>query len=392
MKIIYFDCFSGASGDMVVGSLLDLGVDTAYLREELSKLPVSGYRIETRKEARHHIFGTRFKVKVDKSGHPHRNHTDIIKIIETSSLGKRIKERSLKVFKRLANAEAKIHHVKIEDVVFHEVGAVDSIVDIVGASIALEALGIEKVYSSSLPLGSGFVNTAHGKLPVPAPATLEVLRGFPVTPSPIKKELTTPTGGSLMATLSSGNGGMPPLNIKNIGYGVGGREFKEQPNLLRAVLGENESGFDLESLIVLETNIDDMNPQVYDYLLERLFDMGALDVFLIPVQMKKNRPGVLLKVLTCEEKSEALARIIFDESTTLGIRSYRVERLQLPRELKEIDTPYGTVKIKVAEKDGKICNIQPEYEACKKIAKEKEVPLRTVLEEAVKAYKDLKIR
>ena len=374
---------------MVVGSLLDLGVDVAYLQEELHKLPVSGYRIETRKEARHHIFGTRFKVKVDSSGHPHRNHTDIKEIITTSSLGKRIKERSLKVFKRLAMAEAKIHRAKIEDVVFHEVGAVDSIVDIVGASIALEALGVEKIYASSLPLGTGFVNTAHGKLPVPAPATLEVLRGFPVIPSSIKKELTTPTGGSLMATLSVGNGAMPPLNVKNIGYGVGGREFKEQPNLLRAVLGEDASAFELESLIVLETNIDDMNPQVYDYLAERLFDMGALDVFLIPVQMKKNRPGVLLKVLTCEEKTEALARTIFNESTTLGIRSYRIDRLQLSRELKEIDTPYGRVNVKVAEKDGKIFNIQPEYEMCKKIAKEKGVPLKTVLEEVVNAYKNI---
>lgn len=376
---------------MVVGSLLDLGVDVTYLREELDKLPVSGYRIETRKEARHHIFGTRFKVKVDTADHPHRNHSDIEKIIKTSSLGERVKERSLKVFKRLAKAEAKLHHVKIEDVVFHEVGAVDSIVDIVGAAIALEALGVEEVYASPLPLGSGFVKTEHGNLPVPAPATLEVLKGFPVTPSIIKQELTTPTGGSLMATLSSGKGGMPPLNIQQIGYGVGGKEFKEQPNLLRAVLGEKESGFEREGLIVLETNIDDMNPQVYDYLIERLLDMGALDVFLVPVQMKKNRPGVLLKVLTCEEKSEALAKIIFDESTTLGIRSHRIERLQLPREIKEVETPYGTVKVKVAEKEGKVYNIQPEYEACKNIAKKKGVPLRTVLDEAVKAYKDLKI-
>jgi hypothetical protein len=193
-----------------------------------------------------------------------------------------------------------------------------------------------------------------------------------------------------MATLSSGKGEIPVLNIQNIGYGVGGKEFKEQPNLLRAVLGEKGSDFEREGLIVLETNIDDMNPQVYDYLVERLLDMGALDVFLVPVQMKKNRPGVLLKVLTCEEKSEALAKIIFDESTTLGIRSYRIERLQLPREIKEVETPYGTVKVKVAVKEGKVYNIQPEYEACKKIAKKKGIPLRTVLDEAVKAYKNLK--
>jgi uncharacterized protein (TIGR00299 family) protein len=392
MKVIFFDCFSGASGDMVVGSLLDLGVKVDYLQDELSKLPVKGYTLVAEQECRHQIFGTRFKVKVDKSEQPHRNFSAIRKIIETSSLGDKVKERALKVFRKLGEGEAKLHNVRIEDVVFHEVGAVDSIVDIVGASIALEALAIEEVYSSPLPLGSGFVKTAHGNLPVPAPATLEVLRNFPVVPSPIAQELTTPTGGSLMATLSSGKGEMPPLTIQSIGYGVGGKDFEEQPNLLRALLGEKGTHYELEKLAVLETNIDDMNPQIYDYLIERLFEGGALEVYLVPVQMKKNRPGVLLKILTSEDKRENLVKTLFYESTTLGVRSHHVERFRLPRNSKEVKTPYGMVTVKVAEKDGIIYNIQPEYEACKKIAKEKRVPLRNVLEEAKKACKERKIR
>ncbi|MEK7828210.1 MAG: nickel pincer cofactor biosynthesis protein LarC, partial [Deltaproteobacteria bacterium] len=290
MKIAYFDCCSGISGDMVLGALIDMGLDIRILRRELSKLRIRDYSISASKAERHHITGTSFKVKFKESRH-HRTFTDIKNLINKSKLSAKVKELSVSIFFNLAKAEAKVHGCKVAEVHFHEVGAVDSIVDIVGTAVGVEQLGTERIYASALPLGSGWVETAHGRMPVPAPAALELLMGVPVIPSSVKSELTTPTGAAIIKTIAKGFGNMPQMKIEKIGYGIGTRDFEQIPNILRIVTGEGSGG--QEKLIMIETNIDDMNPQIYDYLMTRLFKKGALDVFLTPIQMKKGRPAVL---------------------------------------------------------------------------------------------------
>src|SRR3989338_7307588 len=359
-KIAYFDCCYGISGDMVLGALIDCGLDIKVLRKELAKLPVKGYSISASKDERHHITGINFCVRF-KDSHHHRTFKEIKTLISRSSLSQRTKGLSISIFETLANAEAKVHGCKADDVHFHEVGAVDSIIDIVGTAIAVEYSGIEKVYASSLPLGSGWVNMSHGKMPVPAPVTLEILQGVPIAKSIVASELTTPTGAAIIKTLAEDFGSMPHMRIEKTGYGIGDKNFKEIPNILRVVIGKGEAC--PERLLVLETNIDDMNPQIYDYLMSRLFKKGALDVFLIPILMN----------------------IIFKETTTIGIRSYEVDRRCLERNIKEVSTPYGKVKVKVSEKDGKLINIQPEYEDCKKLAEKKNIPLKEVID-MVKRY------
>lgn len=381
-KIAYFDCCSGISGDMVLGALIDCGLDIKVLRKELAKLPVKDYSISASKDERHHITGINFCVRF-KDSHLHRNFKEIKTLISRSSLSQRAKGLSISIFETLAKAEAKVHGCKADDVHFHEVGAVDSIIDIVGTAIAIEYLGIEKVYASSLPLGSGWVNASHGKMPVPAPATLEILKDVPIAKSIVASELTTPTGAAIIKTLAEDFGSMPHMRIEKTGYGIGDKSFEEIPNILRVVIGKGEAC--PERLIVLETNIDDMNPQIYDYLMSRLFKKGALDVFLIPIQMKKGRPAILLKALCNENKKDMLMNIIFEETTTIGIRSYEVDRRCLERNIKEVSTPYGKVKVKVSEKDGKLINIQPENEDCKKVAEKKNIPLKEVID-VVKRY------
>src|SRR3989304_4948494 len=337
-KIAYFDCPSGISGDMVLGSLIDCGLDIKMLRKELAKLDLKDYAVSAAKDERHHIVGTNLSVRFKESKH-HRTFKDIKTLISRSRLTQRVKDLSISIFANLAKAEAKIHGCKPDDVHFHEVGAIDSIVDIVGTAIGVEHLGIEKVYASPLPLGTGWGNTSHGS--------------------------------------------MPEMKIAKTGYGIGDKDFKEIPNILRINLGEVSSGS--EKLLVLETNIDDMNPQIYDYLMSRLFKKGALDVFLVPIQMKKGRPAILLKALCNENKKDMLMNIIFKETTTIGIRSYEVDRRCLERNIKEVSTPYGKVKVKVSDKDGTLINIQPEYEDCKKLAEKKNIPLKEVID-MVKRY------
>jgi len=381
-KIAYFDCCSGISGDMVLGALIDCGLDIKMLRKELAKLDLKDYAVSAAKDERHHIVGTNLSVRFKESKR-HRTFKDIKTLISRSRLSQRVKDLSISIFANLAKAEAKIHGCKPDDVHFHEVGAIDSIVDIVGTAIGVEHLGIEKVYASPLPLGTGWVNTSHGRMPVPAPATLELLTGVPTAKSFVRAELTTPTGAAIIKTLAENFGSMPEMKIAKTGYGIGDKDFKEIPNILRINLGEVSSGS--EKLLVLETNIDDMNPQIYDYLMSRLFKKGALDVFLIPIQMKKGRPAILLKALCNENKKDMLMNIIFKETTTIGIRSYEVDRRCLERNIKEVSTPYGKVKVKVSEKDGKLINIQPEYEDCKKLAEKKNIPLKEVID-MVKRY------
>ena len=384
MRILYFDCPTGISGDMCLASLIDLGVSVEKLKKELKKLNLSGYEIKVTRENRGAVNGVRFKVRSSET-HPHRTFKDIKNLIERSGLKKNVKELSVRIFTNLAKAEGKIHGISPLKVMFHEVGAIDSIVDIVGASIALNELDIDEVRASAIPTGSGFVDTMHGRLPVPAPATIEVLKGVPIVPSLIEMELTTPTGAVILKTVSKGFGKMPAMTVKNIGYGLGGKDFRETPNALRAVIGEADASKE-SSVIVIETNIDDMTPQTIGYLLERLIKQGALDAFITPVQMKKGRPGFLLTVLAGEKEKDKLTEIIFRESTAIGVRHYRAARTCLERKIARVKTPLGLVRVKVSTLGDEIINIQPEYEDCKKIAEKKKLPLREVMDEVKKKY------
>jgi len=383
MKIAYFDCCAGISGNMVLGALVDSGLDVNILRRELAKLPLDDYSISASKDERHHITGTNIKVRFKESGH-HRTFKEIKNIINKSRLTTKVKVLSTSIFENLAKAEAKVHGCRVDDVHFHEVGAIDSIVDIVGTAIGIEKLGIGQVYASPLPLGSGWVKTSHGRMPVPAPATLELLKGVPVASSPATSELTTPTGAAIIKTLSLSFGNMPHMEIEGTGYGIGDRSFKEIPNILRLIIGKRTGN--TERLIIVETNMDDMNPQIYEYLMSRLFKNGALDVFLMPIQMKKGRPAILLKVLCSENKKGNIIDTIFEETTTIGVRTYEVERHCLERRIENVSTPYGKVRVKVAERNGKVLNIQPEYEDCKEIAEKKKLPLKEVMDSAKKTF------
>jgi uncharacterized protein (TIGR00299 family) protein len=383
MKILYFDCFSGVSGDMTLAALLDLGLPQEKLRQELGKLGLENYSLEIFQGSRSAIAAVGLKVRVGPQKELHRHFSGIRKVIEDSSLEQGVKERSLSIFQRLAEAEAKVHHQRVEEVHFHEVGAVDSIVDIVGTAIGIEHFTPVRILSSELPMGRGFVQCQHGRLPVPAPATLEILKGYPVKNADVEGELVTPTGAAIVATLSSGVGSFPSLKITKIGYGMGRDEFPDRPNLLRLVLGEPIEAHQADQVAVLEANIDDMNPEFYDYLMDRLFELGALDVSLSPLLMKKNRPGTLLQVIVEENNAEALSELILRESTTLGVRRYMVGRKKLPREVKEVETKYGRVRVKVSGET----RFQPEYEDCKRLAIERGVPIQEVYQETLKKRK-----
>jgi pyridinium-3,5-bisthiocarboxylic acid mononucleotide nickel chelatase len=381
MRVLYFDCFSGISGDMTVGALLDLGLPAERLRDELKKLNLGNYTLEVFRGAKSQISGSGIEVRPG-SGHEHHRHfSDIRNLIEESSLDPDTKAMSLSIFLRLAEAEARVHARKVDDVHFHEVGAVDSIVDIVGTAIGIQYFKPDRIVTSELPMGRGFVDCAHGRLPLPAPATLEVLREYPVYSVPVEGELVTPTGAAIAAALSNGAGPLPALKIARIGYGLGKKEFPDRPNVLRLILGEETGMFEADRVRVLESNIDDMNPEFYDFLMDRLFAGGALDVFLSPLQMKKNRPGTLLRVVAPEHLADALTDIILRESTTLGVRSFPAARKKLVREIREVETRFGRVRVKVSGD----ARFQPEYDDCKRIALQKGIPIREVYEAAAKA-------
>ena len=383
MKILYYDCFSGVSGDMSLSALLDLGLPQEKLKQELAKLDMHNFSLGIFRGSRGGIGAMGLEVKMGPTEEHHRHFTDIRKMIETSSLKQSVKDMSLTIFQRLAEAEAKVHGQKVEEVHFHEVGAVDSIVDIVGTAIGIDHFQPAMIFSSELPMGRGFVYSQHGRLPLPAPATLEILKGYPIKNVDVEGELVTPTGAAILAALSSGMRPLTAIKVAQIGYGMGKKEFPDRPNLLRLVLGETVEAYATDQVVVLEANIDDMNPEFYDYLMERLFEHGALDVFLSPLLMKKNRPGTLLRVIGNEHDADALTELILRESTTLGVRSYMVRRKKLPREVSEVETKYGRVRIKVS---GEV-RFQPEYEDCKRIALEKGVPIQEVYQEAMKKRK-----
>jgi len=387
MKIAYVDCFSGISGDMVLGALVDLGVDIVYLRKELDKLGISGYTISAKKVEKNHICGT--KVDIDaKEGHKHRGLRDINGIIDKSALDKDVKDLSKKIFLRLGEAESRVHNTDIEKIHFHEVGALDAIIDIVGIAIGLKKINVDKIYCSKLHVGSGFVRCAHGIMPVPAPATIELLKGFPAYSTDVKGELVTPTGAAVITSIARDFGGMPQMRVDKIGYGAGKSDF-EHPNLLRIVIGERADDCDNDVTDVIEANIDDMNPEYYGHVIEKLLESGALDAYLTNIMMKKGRPAVKLSVICAQENTDRLAEIIFRETTTLGVRIYETRRKKLFVEKKEVVTKYGTIGIKIGKLKSGIVTVSPEYRDCKKIADEKDVALRDVYDLAKKRYHEM---
>jgi uncharacterized protein (TIGR00299 family) protein len=382
MKIAYFDCFSGISGDMTLGALVDAGVELSALEAELRRLNLPNWKISAEKVKRGAIFATQVKVEAAETHH-HRGLTEILRLIGQANLAPRIAERATRIFRRLGEAEAKVHHVDVEKVHFHEVGAVDAIIDIVGAAIGFELLGIDEFACSPLDVGTGNVKTAHGMLPVPAPATAELLRGSPTYSSGIAKELVTPTGAAIATTLATRFDEMPAINLQTIGYGAGSADLAERPNVLRLLVGdavgmEKGERWDVP-VTVIEANLDDMNPQIYGYFVEQALAAGALDVFSTPVQMKKNRPGILV-TLMCESASvNKLIDLIFRETTTIGVRTHEVRRRTLEREIVPVATPLGEVRMKVSRMNGTMLNATPEYEDCRQIAAQKGVPLKQVI-------------
>jgi len=379
MKIAYFDCFAGASGDMILGALMDAGLSLEQLKGELAKLPVTGYDLRVESVARKGIAGSQAFVITEAHTQPRHLH-DIQHMIESSRLDTLVKKRSLDIFRRLAEAEAKVHRIGVEQIHFHEVGAVDAIVDIVGAVAGSAVLGIEKIWCSPLNLGAGMVECAHGTLPVPAPATAELIRGFPVYSTGLAGELVTPTGAAILTTLAAEFGPMPAMIPAAIGYGAGSHD-RDVPNMLRVVIGEaSGSPHCGDRVAVGETNVDDMNPQIYDHIMRNLLHRGALDVFLVSAQMKKNRPGTLLTVICAPERIAEFSDFLMKETTTIGIRWRIDSRVKADRSIEEIQTEYGPVKIKTATVNEKIVNVAPEYEDCRRLASETGKPLKEILE------------
>ncbi len=386
MKIAYFDCFSGASGDMILGALMDAGLPLEKLKTELGKLKLSHFDLEVEKVAKKGIAGSKALVMIeeDHHHHHHRHLSDIRSIIHNSDLDSGIKEKSIAIFTRLAEAEAKVHKTTVDHIHFHEVGAMDAIIDVVGSVVGLAALGIEKIFCSPLHVGAGTVDCAHGTLPVPAPATTELIQGRPIYSTGVEGELLTPTGAAILTTLASEFGAMPAMSLETTGYGAGNADISI-PNLLRICIGETAEeaqGFLSERVAVMETGIDDMNPQIYDYLMEKLLHMGVLDVFLVPLHMKKNRPGVLLTVLCKVEMVHKVIDFLISETTTIGVRWRIDNRMTAQREIRIGKTTYGDIGLKVAKMGDRTVNVSPEYEDCKRVAMEKNAPLKNVLDAA----------
>ena len=382
LRVAYFDCCSGISGDMILGALVDLGVDIKNIRKALTSIDVRGYKLEAKKVKRNGLSCTQIQIKVEnkKSRHIHRSFSNIKKLIGKSELPQKIKKNSIKIFERIAKVEAGIHNSTMDKVHFHEVGGIDSIVDIVGGVWAIETLKLDKIYSSPLNVGEGFVDCAHGRLPVPAPATLKLLKGIPVFSSGVKTELTTPTGVAIISFYAEKFQSMPAMTIAEDGSGAGSRIISSIPNLLRIFIGETLS-FEGNELFMIETNIDDMNPEIFEVVMEHLFSVGALDVYFTPIMMKKNRPATKISVLTEKKNRERLSKILLTETSSFGIRFYSVDRLALDREVKKLKTPYGSVNIKIGWLDGKIVQVAPEFDDCNKISRKKNRPVKIIYDE-----------
>jgi uncharacterized protein (TIGR00299 family) protein len=386
MKIAYFDCFSGASGDMILGALMDAGLPLEKLKMELAKLKLTHYDLNVEMIAKKGIAGSQAIVIIeeDHHHHHHRHLADIRTIIENSDLESGIKKKSIDIFTRLAEAEAKVHKSSVDHIHFHEVGAMDAIIDVVGSVAGLAALGIEKIVCSALHVGAGTVECAHGTLPIPAPATVELIRGKPIYSTGVKGELLTPTGAAILTTLASEFGPMPAMTLETTGYGAGNADISI-PNLLRIAIGESAEeikGLESERVAVMETSIDDMNPQIYDYLMEKMLHMGVMDVFLVPLHMKKNRPGMLLTVLCKMEMMDKISAFLLAETTTIGVRWRIDHRMKARREIRMGKTTHGDIGFKVAKIGDRTVNVSPEYEDCKRVAMKKNIPLKNVLYDA----------
>jgi len=384
MKVAYFDCPSGAAGDMIMASLVDAGVPLGALRAELGKLPLEGWTLTAREVRKGAFRATKVDVEIDRHAHlHHRSLGDILDILERSSLEVSVKARAARIFTRLAEAEARVHGTDRESVHFHDVGAVDAIVDVTGGIIALDLAGVEAVHISALPIGGGLVGGPHGRIPVPGPGTAELLRGFPVVDTGVKAELVTPTGAAILTTLAASAGRMPSLTVEAVGYGAGTMDLPDTPNILRCFLGTTTTAAaGDETVLQVETTIDDMSPQLYEPLIERLFGAGALDVFLQPVIMKRGRPGIVVTALCAPDQVSDLSRALFEESTTIGVRWSEWRRARLDREMIVLTTAYGAIPFKVSRLGGRIMTITPEFADVARIAREKSLPAREVLEQA----------
>jgi hypothetical protein len=385
MRITYGDLIGGISGDMFVAALLDLGLSLEVLSRELRKIPTLEFELNVAKKTVHSIATTHFQVKPPSHEAP-RSWKQIRQLIETSDLAHDVKETGVKIFQRLAEAEGKIHGTATEEVHFHEVGATDSIVDIIAAAIGFHELKIGAVHFSKVPLGRGLTQSSHGPLPVPGPATLELLKGIPVRWTQLDGETVTPTGAAIMSVLGTSFGEQPSMTLEKIGYGTGQKEWPDRPNLFRLVLGAS-TDWQQEEMLVIETNIDDMNPQFFEHVMDRLFAAGARDVFFSPIQMKKNRPAVLLQVIAEPRDRDRLAKILFEETTTIGLRYHSVGRIILNRTEATIKTRFGDVRVKIFQEPSGEKRISPEYDELKRIAIEKKIPLNVLRDEIVKSFK-----
>jgi uncharacterized protein (TIGR00299 family) protein len=391
MRVLYFDCFSGAAGDMILGSLIDAGVPLAAVRGALGSLAIEPDAVWTERVVRAGISATKFCVRGQDDGaasHPHRHLKGVYALIDKSALSDTGKTRAKELFERLGAAEASIHGTAMEKVHLHEVGALDSIIDIVGSVFALEWLGAGEIVSSPLNVGSGTIKVAHGTYPVPAPATARLLEGVPIYAGRQQAELVTPTGALIVSSYARRYGPVPPMTLKGIGYGAGTRDLGDTPNVLRVLLGDADGTGAHTTVVVIESEIDDMNPQIFGVLMDRLLAEGALDVFYTAVQMKKNRPGTLLTVLAPPERRERLTQVVFTETTSIGVRYREVTRECLERETVPVQTALGSVRVKVARRLGQVLNASPEFEDCVRLAQERGVPLKDVQAAAMKAFLD----
>lgn len=383
MKVCYFDCPSGAGGDMLLASLLDTGISSRWLRSELNKLGLTDYSLKVSHKIRNGVAARQLIIRQKDKIPALRTLPGISRMIKKAGFSKKVVQRSLAVLTRLAEAEAKIHNLPVNRIHFHEIGAVDTIIDVVGTMLVLEQLKIDDVQASTLPMGSGTITFSHGTLPIPAPATVELLKGVEVYSIPIEGETVTPTAAAILSTICSRFGNLPAMKIEQSGYGAGKSEFPGLPNMVRAIIGEASKGKSAESAVVLEANVDDMLPEHFEYLMAQLQKAGALDVSMTPTMMKKNRLGTIITVIGPREKLKQLAQVLLLESSTIGLRHWEVGRIVLPRTVKKIRTKYGTISVKLAYLEGEIVNAAPEYEDCRRAADRHKAPLKSVYNSAL---------
>ncbi len=381
MKTGYFDAFSGLSGDMIVGALLDAGADFAALEQAIATLGMSGYRLASRPKSRNGIVATKFDVEVS-TPQPERHLGEIVAMIRAGALAPAVTGNAIAIFEALAEAEARVHRTTPDHVHFHEVGAVDSIIDVVGAAWGIDQLGLERLLVSPLPMGQGFAKSRHGTIPIPPPATVELLTGFPVKLGDGEAEMVTPTGAAIIRALAHPAPATMTFQVSKVAYGSGTKDFSDRPNLLRLLIGVESASFGTDELVEIAANIDDLNPQIYDHVSERLFAAGARDVTLTPTIMKKGRPGVILAVLAEPAARERIASIIFAETSTIGLRFYPVSRFKLDRRVLEAETRFGTIRVKLSGDPAQPATLAPEYDDCRKAAVTHDVPLKLVIEEA----------